>query len=265
MPPEAVIELQGVEKSFGPQRVLRGVDLKVYAAETLVVIGRSGSGKSVTIKHIVGLEEPDAGRVLVFGQDLASLGKREGSRNRLRMGYLFQSSALLNWLTIEQNVELPLLEHRRRMRPAEREELVIQKLRLVEMEPARHKFPGQISGGMKKRAALARAIVLDPEVILYDEPTSGLDPVIARTIDEVISATGKALGATQIVVTHDMESAYRVGDRIAMLYEGKIIAVGSPEEIKRSEDPVVHQFITGDTRGPITQGAGWNGSSFTEE
>ncbi len=134
----------------------------------------------------------------------------------------------------------------------ERKERVLDKLRLVEMEAARHKSPAQISGGMKKRAALARAIVLDPEIILYDEPTSGLDPVIARTIDDVILNTGKALGSAQIVVTHDMESAYRVGDRIAMLYEGKIIAYGTPEEIQRSSDPVVHQFITGSTHGPIT-------------
>jgi len=248
-----VVELKGVKKSFGSQAVLRGVDLTVYEGETVVIIGRSGSGKSVTIKHVVGLAQPDEGSVEVFGKDLARLRKKEQDSVRLRLGYLFQSSALLNWLTIGQNVELPLLEHRKELKGSEREETVLSKLRLVEMENARHKFPEQVSGGMKKRAALARAIVLDPAMILYDEPTSGLDPVIARTIDEVISNTGKALGAAQIVVTHDMESAYRVGDRIAMLYEGKIIACDTPDEFRKSRDPVVHQFIHGETRGPITE------------
>lgn len=251
--PTPIVELIDVHKTFGSQAVLRGVSFKIFPNETLVIIGRSGSGKSVTIKHIVGIEKADRGQVMVFGQNLAKLGGRELDAARLRMGYLFQSSALLNWMTLEENVALPLLEHRRKLKPAEREALVLEKLRQVELEAARHKYPEQISGGMKKRAALARAIVLNPSIILYDEPTSGLDPVIARTIDEVISSTGKSLGAAQAVVTHDMESAYRVGDKIAMLYEGKIIAYGTPEEIKQSEDPVVRQFITGSTKGPITE------------
>ncbi len=250
-----IVELVAVEKAFGTQKVLRGVDISLFEDETLVIIGRSGSGKSVTIKHMVGIENPDKGQVLVFGQDMSTLSRKERDQTRLRMGYLFQSSALLNWMTIEENVELPLLEHRRKLKPKEREELVLDKLRLVEMEAARGKYPEQISGGMKKRAALARAIVLGPQIILYDEPTSGLDPVIARTIDEVISSTGKALKASQVVVTHDMESAYRVGQRIAMLYEGRIIALGAPDEIRNSSDPIVHQFITGSPHGPITDQA----------
>lgn len=254
-----IVELLEVEKSFGAQRVLRGVNLRVFPGETVVIIGRSGTGKSVTIKHIVGIETPDRGQVLVFGAELSTLDRRRRDEVRLQMGYLFQSSALLNWMTIEENVALPLLEHRRKLRAREREAIVLEKLRLVEMEAARTKFPEQISGGMKKRAALARAIVLDPKIILYDEPTSGLDPVIARTIDEVIVSTGKALGAAQIVVTHDMESAYRVGDRIAMLYDGKVIADGTPEEIKATQDPVVRQFITGATKGPITDAVKLNG------
>jgi phospholipid/cholesterol/gamma-HCH transport system ATP-binding protein len=169
------------------------------------------------------------------------------------MGYLFQSGALLNWMTIGENVELPLREHRRRMSAAEREEKVREKLDLDEMEPARHKYPAEVSGGMKKRAALARAIVLEPEIILYDEPTSGLDPVIANTINDLIVHTREVLGATQIVVTHDMESAYRIADRIAMLYEGKIIEAGSVEEIRSSKNPVVQQFITGNTKGPLSK------------
>ena len=249
---EVVVELRGVMKSFGSQEVLRGLDLQVVKRETLVILGRSGSGKSVTIRHIVGLEEPDEGTVLVLGKDLSHIRKEEHKEIRLKMGYLFQSGALLNWLSIEENVELPLLEHRRNMSSSERRNLVREKLRLVEMEPAGKKYPAEISGGMKKRAALARAIVLDPEIILYDEPTSGLDPVIANTINELILHTAETLGTTQVVVTHDMESAYKIADRIAMLYKGKIIAEGTPDEIKRSGDPIVRQFITGSTKGPIT-------------
>jgi phospholipid/cholesterol/gamma-HCH transport system ATP-binding protein len=248
-----VVDFKGVEKAFGEEKVLRGLDLQVKAGETLVIIGKSGSGKSVTIRHIVGIEQPDAGRVLVFGQDVSTLGKRDRNRMRLRMGYLFQSGALLNWMTVAQNVELPLLEHRRGLRAGERRRLVLEKLRLVEMEHAADKHPAEISGGMKKRAALARAIILDPEIILYDEPTAGLDPVIANTINDLIVRTARTLHPTQIVVTHDMESANRIGDRIAMLYEGKIIAAGTPAEIKESRNPVVRQFISGATQGPLSK------------
>jgi phospholipid/cholesterol/gamma-HCH transport system ATP-binding protein len=248
-----VVDFEGVVKSFGEEEVLRGLDLEVRAGETLVIIGKSGSGKSVTIRHIVGIEEPDAGKVRVFGRDISGLGKRELNRIRLRIGYLFQSGALLNWLTVAENVALPLLEHRRRLRAAERRKIVLEKLRLVEMENAADKYPAEISGGMKKRAAFARAVILDPEIILYDEPTAGLDPVIASTINDIIIRTAKTLHPTQIVVTHDMESANRIADRIAMLYGGKIIAVGTPEEIQASKDPVVQQFITGATEGPLSK------------
>lgn len=250
---ETVVSLQGVVKAFNGHTVLAGVDLDVFKRETLVIIGRSGTGKSVTIRHIVGLESPDSGRVLVFGRDLARTSRREQASMRLRIGFLFQSGALLNWMSIEENVELPLLEHRRDLGRKARKDRVLEKLELVDMQDARHKYPAEVSGGMKKRAALARAIVLEPEIILYDEPTSGLDPVIASTINELILHTAEKLGGTQVVVTHDMESAYRVGDRIAMLYSGRIIAQGTPEEIRSSEDPVVRQFITGDTRGPIME------------
>jgi len=249
---QPIIDLQGVRKTFGDQVVLDGVNLQVFPKETLVIIGRSGTGKSVTIRHIVGLETPDEGKVFVFGKQMERISKKERDQIRLRLGYLFQSGALLNWLTIEENVELPLLEHRRSMKRSQRMELVHRTLELVDMADASHKHPGEISGGMKKRAALARAIVLQPEVLLYDEPTSGLDPVIASTINELIIETAEKTGATQVVVTHDMESAYRVGDRIAMLYQGKIIAEGTPAEIRRTEDPIVRQFIAGDVHGPIT-------------
>ncbi|HVR74454.1 MAG TPA: ABC transporter ATP-binding protein [Planctomycetota bacterium] len=250
---EAIVQLKGVEKAFGRQRVLAGVDLEVLAKETLVIIGKSGSGKSVTLRHMVGLTRPDAGHVLVFGKDIAALRPKETAALRLRMGYLFQAGALLNWMTIGENVELPLLEHRRELGREERQNVVEEKLKLVEMAEARDKFPDQISGGMKKRAALARAIVLEPEIIFYDEPTSGLDPVISRTIDELILHTAKTLHPTQVVVTHAMDSAFRIADRIAMLYEGRIIACGDVEAIQNSEDPVVRQFITGSIEGPIKE------------
>ena len=181
------------------------------------------------------------------------MSRRARKKLSLRLGYLFQSGALLNWMTVAQNVALPLLEHRRDVSPKERRERVYEKLRLVHMEDAGDKYPSEISGGMKKRAALARATVLDPEIILYDEPTSGLDPVIANTINELIIHTQEVLKGTQVVVTHDMESAYKVGDRIAMLYKGKIITVGTPDEIRASENPIVQQFITGSTTGPMSQ------------
>ena len=248
-----LVDLAGVSKSFGDFQVLRGLDLRIFPGETLVIIGRSGTGKSVTIRHIVGLLTPDSGTVRVFDREYSELSWWQRRKQSLRMGYLFQSGALLNWMTVGENVELPVLEHCRSMSAEERHDRVMEKLRLVEMENAVDKYPSEISGGMKKGAALARAIVLDPEIILYDEPTSGLDPVIANTINELINHTRKVLKATQVVVTHDMESAYMVGDRIAMLYEGRIIAEGSPNEIRNSDNAIVQQFITGSTTGPMTK------------
>ncbi|HLU48796.1 MAG TPA: ABC transporter ATP-binding protein [Planctomycetota bacterium] len=249
--PGPVVEMIDVHKSFGRTSVLRGVDLTVHARETLVIIGRSGTGKSVTLRHIVGLTAPDRGVVRVFGKDVAKLSKRELAELRLRLGFLFQSGALLAWMTVEENVALPLVEHRRKLSRSEVEEIVLDKLRLVGLESARHKLPSEISGGMKKRAALARAIVLEPELILYDEPTSGLDPVISSTINELINRTKEVLGTAQIVVTHDMESAYSIGDRIALLGDGRVVAQGTPEEIRASGDELVQQFIQGRTEGPL--------------
>jgi len=247
-----IIRLVGLHKRFGEHVVLDGVDLEVRPRETLVIIGRSGTGKSVTLRHIMGILDPDAGEVHVFGKKLSTLTPRETKKIRLRIGYLFQSGALINWLTIGENVALPLLEHSPGLSPKEVEERVTEKLRLVEMQDAVDRYPPEISGGMKKRGGLARAVILDPEIILYDEPTSGLDPVLASAINELVIHTREVLGVTQLIVTHDMESAYRIADRIAMLYEGKIIALGSPEEIRAHPDLVVRQFITGSSTGPIT-------------
>ena len=246
-----VISLSGVHKKFNGFEVLRGLDLEIRAHETLVIIGRSGSGKSVTLKHIVGLLAPDGGTVKVFGKDLSTVSPRELLPIRLKIGYLFQSGALINWLRIDENVALPLRAHRRGLAEAEIAERVRAKLEMVELAGAAEKYPSEISGGMKKRAGLARAIILEPEVILYDEPTAGLDPVMASSINDMVINTREKLAVTQVVVTHDMESAFRIADRIAMLFEGRIIASGTPEEIRQSKDPVVQQFITGSSKGPI--------------
>ncbi len=246
------VVLEDVYKAFNGMPVLSGVTLHIDAGETFVIIGRSGTGKSVTLKHIIGLLAPDRGKVTVFGRDLATLSRREILAMRLKIGYLFQGGALLNWMTIAENVALPLREHRHELQEPEVMRIVDEKLGIVEMLGARAKYPSEISGGMQKRAGLARAIVMDPSIILYDEPTSGLDPVMSGAINQLVRRTQRLTGATQLVVTHDMASAYVIADRIAMIYEGRIIAVGTPEEIRSCTDPVVAQFIRGDPHGPIT-------------
>jgi len=253
MAERGIIELNGVYKAFNGFPVLAGLDLAVRRGETLVIIGRSGTGKSVTLKHIIGLLTPDRGSVRVFGKDLSALKLKELLALRLRIGYLFQGGALLNWMTIAENVALPLREHRPELSEAQIQQIVDSKLEIVDMLEARDKLPEEVSGGMKKRAGLARAIVLDPAIILYDEPTSGLDPVMAAAINELVVHTREVTGATQVVVTHDMQSAYSIADRIAMLYEGRIIEIGTPEEIRETENPVVRQFVRGETSGPITE------------
>jgi phospholipid/cholesterol/gamma-HCH transport system ATP-binding protein len=255
MEAQDIIRLENVHRAFDGAPVLAGVDLGVREGETLVIIGRSGTGKSVLLKHILGLLEPDRGSVTVFGKDLATLSYPDLLAMRLKIGYLFQSGALLAWMTIGENVALPLREHRAALSEERIQEIVAQKLDVVELSEARGKLPSEVSGGMKKRAGLARAIVLDPAIILYDEPTSGLDPVMAGSINQLVRRTREVTGATQVVVTHDMESAYTIADRIAMLYEGKIIAIGTPDEIRATENPILGQFIRGDPTGPITESA----------
>jgi phospholipid/cholesterol/gamma-HCH transport system ATP-binding protein len=246
-----MIELDGVHKRLGGLDVLRGVDLTVEQGETMVIIGRSGSGKSVTLKHMIGLMVPDRGTVRVDGSEWAGLGKGGTFELRRRFGVLFQSGALLNWMTVYDNVALPLREHTD-LSDEQIAETVREKLALVDLVDHADKTPSDISGGMKKRAGLARAIVMDPEILLYDEPTSGLDPVLSSTINELINNVKHELGVTSVVVTHDMSSAYAIADRIAMLYEGAVIQVGTPDEIRGSDNPVVHQFVKGLTEGPIT-------------
>ena len=256
---DLAIEIQGLHKRLGDRDILCGVDIGVQRSHTLVIIGGSGTGKSVTLKHIMGLMSPDQGRVLVNGEvvDVANPQVLAGIRRKL--GVLFQNAALLNWLSVEDNVALPLRELTDMAEPEIRER-VDGLLEALEIKHARRLLPAEISGGMRKRAGLARALVLEPDVILYDEPTSGLDPVVSAMVNEMIVATQRRYGVTSIVVTHDMTSAYQIADRIAMLYKGRIIFHGTPEEIKATSDSVVRQFIEGRTGGPIGEA-----ETFSEE
>lgn len=245
-----MLELINIHKTLGGRKVLDGLSFRVERGETFVIIGRSGSGKSVTFRHIVGLMQPDEGEIRVDGKPTTRLRPRQMREMRHRFGMLFQSAALLNWMTVEENVALPLREHTE-LSDAEIRKIVHSKLELVDMEEAALKMPAQLSGGMKKRAGLARAIVREPEIILYDEPTAGLDPVMSTRINRLVREMQKKLGLTSLMVTHDMESAFVVSDRIGMLYNGTLIQVGTPDEIRNTKNPIVKQFITGSLEGPL--------------
>ena len=239
-----MIEFSNLHKAFGENRVLEGFTLTVADGETMVIIGYSGTGKSVAIKHVVGLLEPDAGFVSVDGKVVSDLGRAELTALRSTIGFVFQFAALFDSLTIFENVALGL----RRLRDLSETDIALrvrEALRLVDLPSAEEHMPSELSGGMRKRVGLARAIALRPKYLLYDEPTTGLDPVTSAVIDQLIARTREALGVTSIVITHDMRTAYTVGDRIAMLYQGKVQQVGSVEEIKATTDPVVRQFIEG--------------------
>jgi phospholipid/cholesterol/gamma-HCH transport system ATP-binding protein len=239
-----LIQLVGIHKAFGPKKVLTGFTLDVNEGETVVIIGYSGSGKSVAIKHIVGLLEPDAGTVFVDGLEVPRLRRRELYALRQRIGYVFQFAALFDSMSIGENVAMGL-----RKQGTHTEEEIRQRvqetLELVDLPNAQSQYPAELSGGMRKRVGLARAIALRPKYLLYDEPTTGLDPVTSAVIDELMIRMREKLKVTSIVITHDMRSAYRVGSRIAMLYEGKVRQVGDVETIRHSDDPVVRQFVEG--------------------
>ncbi|PYO36417.1 MAG: ABC transporter ATP-binding protein [Gemmatimonadetes bacterium] len=238
-----MIELQDVHKAFGPKQVLTGFTLTVRDGETLVLIGYSGTGKSVVLKHIVGLLHPDAGEVIVDGRMVPELDRAELNAVRRDIGYVFQFAALFDSMTVAENVALGL--RNRDLPEAEIVERVQEALALVDLTGTDERAPAELSGGMRKRVGLARAIALRPRYMLYDEPTTGLDPVTAAVIDRLVVRTREHLGVTGLVVTHDMRSAYNVGDRIAMLYEGRVRQVGTVEEIRETDDPVVRQFIEG--------------------
>jgi phospholipid/cholesterol/gamma-HCH transport system ATP-binding protein len=238
-----VIEFQDVHKAFGEKAVLQGFSLKIRDGETVVIIGYSGSGKSVALKHIVGLLHPDAGDVIVDGQAVATLDRDALTGVRQCIGYVFQFAALFDSMTVAENVALGL--RRRGLTDEEIDDRVREALALVDLSGTDERLPAELSGGMRKRVGIARAIALRPRYILYDEPTTGLDPVTSAVIDRLMVRTREHLGVTGVVVTHDMRSAYTVGDRIAMLYEGRVRQVGSVAEIQETEDPLVRQFIEG--------------------
>ena len=239
-----MIEFQDLHKAFGAKTVLSGLSLKVADAETLVIIGYSGTGKSVALKHIVGLLQPDAGDVIVDGHAVSTLDRDGLTALRQGIGYVFQFAALFDSMTVADNLALGL-RRRRGLSDEEIDDRVREALALVDLSGTEERLPAELSGGMRKRVGIARAIALRPRYILYDEPTTGLDPVTSAVIDRLMVRTRAHLGVTGVVVTHDMRSAYTVGDRIAMLYEGRIRQVGTVTEIQETEDPVVRQFIEG--------------------
>jgi phospholipid/cholesterol/gamma-HCH transport system ATP-binding protein len=247
-----MIEIKGLTKSFNNHKVLDNLNLKIETGETCVIIGRSGCGKSVLLKHIFGILKPDKGEVFIESNNITKLDEEELDKLRLKMGMVFQGGALFDSMTVGENVGFSFIEHQR-IKPKELWEKVEEALSLVGLGGIENLMPSELSGGMKKRVALARAICIKPEIIVYDEPTTGVDPITADSINELIRSLHDRLKVTSIVVTHDMKSAYRIADKIAMLYQGKIIAEGTTKDIQNTEHPVVHQFINGLAQGPITE------------
>ena len=245
-----MIEIRNLQKSFGSKPVLRGVNLDIQKGASQIIIGRSGCGKSVLLKHIIGLVKPDAGQIYVDGEEVTDASTRDLYRMRRKFGMLFQGAALFDSMTVGENVALGVREHRM-FDEADIQRRVAEKLELVRLPNTQHLKPAELSGGMKKRVGLARALMMDPEFVLYDEPTTGLDPITADAINELIIECNKQLGFTSIVVTHDMTSAYKVGDRFAMLHDGEVIFTGTTDEVRRTNHPVVKQFIEGRADGPL--------------
>jgi phospholipid/cholesterol/gamma-HCH transport system ATP-binding protein len=245
-----MIEIRGLKKRFGAHRVLDGVDLTIHDGESIVIIGQSGTGKSVLLKHIIGLMRPDSGQVIVDGRDLGTLNRHDLLAIRRRFGYLFQGAALFDSLTVGENVGLGLTDGGG-FAPAEVDRVVREKLALVGLTDVEHLKPSDLSGGMRKRVGLARALATEPAYILYDEPTTGLDPVMADSINRLMRKLQAETGVTSIAVTHDMNSAYFVADRLAMLNAGRIIFTGTPEQVRATTDPMVRQFVEGSSEGPL--------------
>ncbi len=238
-----MIEIVELYKSFEDNKVLRGVNLTIEPGQTFAIIGRSGCGKSVLLKHIVGLLEPDSGYIKIEGIDISQLGEKDLTKLRMNFGYLFQGAALFDSLNVEENVSLSLIENDYGYSKEEIKKKVEEKLSLVGLPGIQKVKPAELSGGMRKRVGLARALITDPKYILYDEPTTGLDPVMSDSIDELIKELADKLNVTSIVVTHDMFSVKNVAARIAMMHEGKIYFNGTPDEVLQSEDPVIKGFI----------------------
>ena len=238
-----MIEIVDLFKSFNGTTVLSGINLKVPAGSTLVILGGSGSGKTVMMKHMIGLLKPDSGKVIVDGEDIVPLGPEQLEIVRRKFGMVFQAAALFDSMTVYENVSFPLKEHRKDLKEDAIRELVAQKLAIVGLKKVEQKYPADLSGGMRKRVGLARAIVMDPKIVLYDEPTTGLDPITTDYVDEMILDAKKELGVTSVVISHDIASAFKVADNIAFLYQGVIVAQGTGEQLRKSEHPGLKLFL----------------------
>lgn len=241
---EAVISLRQLNITFGTHTVLDNIDLDVYKGETLAVLGPSGTGKSTVLRSMIGLLEPNGGQIFIQGEDVSGLDEDGWNRLRTKMGMVFQYSALFDFLTVGENVAFGLRQHTDKSNE-EIQGIVTQMLDLVGLPGTQDLYPAELSGGMKKRVGLARAIAVNPEIVLYDEPTAGLDPIMSRNISRLIKKTQEQLHVTSVLVTHDMQSAFYAADRVAMLYEGHIVAIGTAEEMKNSTNPIVKAFIEG--------------------
>lgn len=245
-----IIELVDIHKSFKGQKVLEGLNLGIQTGQITVIIGQSGGGKSVLLKHMIGLIMPDRGKVLFEGLDTCSLSDTQLNEVRKNFGMLFQHAALFDSMTVGENVAFPLREHTR-LKRREILQIVQHKLSQVGLKDVAHKMPSELSGGMQKRVGLARALALEPKIVLFDEPTTGLDPITADAIDRLIVDTQNHTNATYVVISHDIESTFKIADVVAMLYHGTIVEIGTPDEIKSSKNEALRQFIEGKAEGPI--------------
>jgi len=245
-----MIQIIDLKKSFGEKKVLDGATLEIEKGHIAVIIGRSGEGKSVLLKHIIGLLRPDSGKILFDGLEITSMKERDFNEVRKRFGMLFQGAALFDSMTVAENVGFPLKEHTD-LNDSDVLRIVQEKLHRVGLVDVEDMMPAELSGGMKKRVGLARAIVMDPEIVLFDEPTTGLDPIMSDSVGELILETQKALNTTYVVITHDIPLTYKIADKIAMLHEGRIIEQGSVDEMKSNPNPVLRQFLEGRAEGPI--------------
>lgn len=245
-----MIEVIDLYKSFNGYEVLKGINLKVDEGQILALIGGSGKGKSVLLKHIIGLVKPDRGKILIDNQDISKLRGRMLKRLKERLGIVFQGGALFDSMTVFENIAFPLRE-KTRMKSSQIRDAVLRELARVGLSGAENKYPAEISGGMRKRVALARCLIMNPEIVLFDEPTTGLDPLIGKAIHKLIRECQKSLNFTAVIVTHEVPAIFSMVDQVAMLYDGKILSACTPEEIKKSKDPVIHQFINGELEGPI--------------
>jgi phospholipid/cholesterol/gamma-HCH transport system ATP-binding protein len=240
--PEPVIVVENLHKSFAGFKVLAGINLTMMPGTTTVILGASGSGKTVLMKHIMGLFKPDQGRVIVDGEDVSHMPRQKLSVFRTRMGMVFQSAALFDSMTVFENVAFPLREHTK-LSEAEIQQKVQEKLAVVDLHDVERKFPAELSGGMRKRVGLARAIVREPKIVLYDEPTTGLDPLTTESVDEMIINARERLGVTSVVISHDIGSAFHIADRIAVINEGRIVEEGTPEEVRNTKEPFTRHFL----------------------